>query len=1246
MIFHPKILFVALLCSAVSTTMRAPPLSLWGKVAEFNVGCSHWRLEDGVSFPTLNQLTACLDLKFKAPASAQWTAFMYRLPDTQCVGLGLGGRRDRLVVWLFGTEWTTLPISLALKEWHSLCMTWSHTKDGPMLYVNGTGMDLMAVQDSSPSCCKLAPNGTLTLGAAHKLVDGNVQILLSTILMGTVSLFRLWAQERSRQEVTSLKCTEGDLLRWDSHLWDTRVCAPIPDPTLKCEWSIYTVNLKFNIIRYDGNNTELYTARDVAHRWLRDVLPSSIYLHRVSVFEAARSSAKDANTLATLSEDKPVRATSSSINRFDCLVYVSVIPCVDVAAVQDTMHANLGAPYHGFGSLIQVLADVASIQTTPVASFSPPVTTRSPPVTTFTLTTSALTSTYTETSPNISGQLYFEVKVNVSIRGECEAEHLLATWLNNTLPDHTMTVLDLQLLPKHHRLKRSSGSDLSIWDGVSSNIASRERFIFQVEVKMLPTHSQEAEDQIRDLLLSPYNQGSVSIEPEDVQICRILIVTCQSESQQTRRGLFEWPVTPGGKNASQPCPKNPQRHATRHCKLSLSTQWMAPDLQECPLVVETIPDLDIVEVTPDNAMDVVEMMQGLLKNHSKLSYRELDTVLNKLKDVVDVSVVTPILGTAVINTISDILESPSFLIPFTNTILNITEAVGDRMVVLENSSSLVAPAVVVSMVDVVPGEFAGLTFGVSSDGMGSKPEIFLNRFPLKDTVAFIALPSILQHSFPPNQSPPRVQFQFYGIPQLFRDNHKKQILNSLVVSASVSNTTSQIQDLQVDIQITLRHLQPSYPHMDTQCVYWNFNKNNGRGGWDPRGCRKHNSSLDFTTCLCDHLTHFGVLLDVSRTPVDKANEHILTIITYGGCGVSSLFLGITVLTYTAFHKLRQDYPSKILINLSLALLGLNLAFLLDSWLSSWGMDGLCVAAAAALHYFLLASFTWMGLEGVNMYFALVKVFNVYVPAYMLKFCALGWGIPLIICVLVLIVNREAYGHLYNDVHTRMEPIANSDSFCWFQDDITFYVSVVAYALLVFLFNIAVFVVVLIQIRHMRATSPSGTRGGLMHDLKGIVTLTLLLGLTWTVGFFTWGPARLVLLYMFSVLNAMQGMFIFLFHCLMKENVRRQWRIHLCFGKFLLEEHSEWSHSASVAKPAQRVPSVRSVKSSSTDSTSASYESSQRGWSCKRPDLGLFINPLTFPRAQTSYPGVGAVPNPTTRVTKPAHPAVGTGQHGH
>lgn len=89
--------------------------------------------------------------------------------------------------------------------------------------------------------------------------------------------------------------------------------------------------------------------------------------------------------------------------------------------------------------------------------------------------------------------------------------------------------------------------------------------------------------------------------------------------------------------------------------------------------------------------------------------------------------------------------------------------------------------------------------------------------------------------------------------------------------------------------------------------------------------------------------------------------------------------------------MRQDYPSKILINLSAALLGLSMTFLLNSWLSSFSDYGLCISTAAVLHYFLLASFTWMGLEAVHMYLALVRIFNSYVSFYMLKLCAVGWG---------------------------------------------------------------------------------------------------------------------------------------------------------------------------------------------------------------------------------------------------------------
>lgn len=100
-----------------------------------------------------------------------------------------------------------------------------------------------------------------------------------------------------------------------------------------------------------------------------------------------------------------------------------------------------------------------------------------------------------------------------------------------------------------------------------------------------------------------------------------------------------------------------------------------------------------------------------------------------------------------------------------------------------------------------------------------------------------------------------------------------------------------------------------------------------------------------------------------------------------------------------FRKIRRDYPSKILIQLCAALLLLNLVFLLDSWIALYNTRGFCISVAAFLHYFLLVSFTWMGLEAFHMYLALVKVFNTYIRKYILKFCIVGWGMYKFPCVL-------------------------------------------------------------------------------------------------------------------------------------------------------------------------------------------------------------------------------------------------------
>ncbi|XP_052669458.1 adhesion G-protein coupled receptor G4 isoform X2 [Harpia harpyja] len=410
------------------------------------------------------------------------------------------------------------------------------------------------------------------------------------------------------------------------------------------------------------------------------------------------------------------------------------------------------------------------------------------------------------------------------------------------------------------------------------------------------------------------------------------------------------------------------------------------------------------------------------------------------------------------------------------------------------------------------------------------------------------------------------------------------------------------------------------------CVFWDFWKNNGLGGWNTSGCEMEYTDMNYTICFCNHLTHFGVLLDLSRTEIDTTHDRILTLISYAGCGASSLFLGITLVTYLALETLRRDNPSKILLNLCAALLMLNVVFLTNSWLSSFNQPGFCITVAVLLHCFLLAAFTWMCLESVHFYLALVKVFNIYVPKYILKCCIAGWGIPAIVITIVLIINKDFYG---NGSHSESNPFSN---FCWIQENMVFYISVVAYIFLIFLTNTAMFITVLLQIHAVKTRTQKRSRfwkKGFLQDLKSAFSLMLLLGLTWGFVFFAWGAVRIFFLYLFSIFNTLQGFFIFVFHCLMKEEVVKQCRLHFCWGRFRLSNYSDWSGSGATAASTPRhlnhKSSSQALWSLNSNGTSSTFNGSDF-LPRTSPDINFRIaevhyNPSAVPPedAETKHP---------------------------
>ncbi|KAJ6667599.1 hypothetical protein lerEdw1_016720 [Lerista edwardsae] len=574
----------------------------------------------------------------------------------------------------------------------------------------------------------------------------------------------------------------------------------------------------------------------------------------------------------------------------------------------------------------------------------------------------------------------------------------------------------------------------------------------------------------------------------------------------------------------------------------------------------------------------------------------IEKIVSELERNLSAEEISPSLARQMVNKVSELLDVPqSQISPMSKRIIKIVDAIGLKLNFSTESIDLTSPSLALAVLKVNSSHFSTVSFSVKNT---SDLQVTLGNQISANGAGTITLPSSILTNLPSEamHQASRITFNFFEKTTLFQDPSLKNLsLISHVISSSVANVT--VNNLKTNVTVTLQNARPTQENLTVRCAFWNFTNNGGKGGWAYEGCVVKERRTNETVCSCNHLTSFGVLLDLSRnTTVSPTQVLILTFITYIGCGLSAIFLSVTLVTYIAFEKIRRDYPSKILIQLCIALLLLNLVFLLDSWIALSNIRGLCISVAVFLHYFLLVSFTWMGLEAFHMYLALVKVFNTYVRKYILKFCVVGWGmyilfaftwVPAIVVAIVLAINPDNYGlGSYGNF-----PNGSPDEFCWINNNIVFYITVVGYFCTIFLLNVSMFIVVLIQLCRIKKKKQLGAqRKTSIQDLRSVAGLTFLLGITWGFAFFAWGPINLVFMYLFAIFNTLQGFFIFIFYCVAKENVRKQWRRYLCCGKYRLAENSDWSRTATNGLKKQNVNQGVSSSSNSLQSNSNSTNS--------------------------------------------------------
>uniref|UniRef100_A0A8C2E6S6 Adhesion G protein-coupled receptor L2a n=1 Tax=Cyprinus carpio TaxID=7962 RepID=A0A8C2E6S6_CYPCA len=345
-------------------------------------------------------------------------------------------------------------------------------------------------------------------------------------------------------------------------------------------------------------------------------------------------------------------------------------------------------------------------------------------------------------------------------------------------------------------------------------------------------------------------------------------------------------------------------------------------------------------------------------------------------------------------------------------------------------------------------------------------------------------------------------------------------VNSDVIAASINKESSRVF-ISEPVIFTLEHIDMQH-YYNSNCSFWNYSERTMMGYWSTQGCKLIHANKSHTTCSCSHLTNFAVLM-AHRELLVRFQELLLSVISRVGIVVSLICLAMSIFTFCFFRGLQSD-RNTIHKNLCINLFIAELIFLIGIDMTEPRMA--CSIIAGILHYFFLASFAWMCLEGVQLYLMLVDVFESEYSRRKYFYMA-GYLLPAVVVGVSAAVDYRSYG---------------TKKACWLRMDNHFIWSFIGPVTFIIMLNL-IFLLITMYKMMKNSTSLKPDSSRLEHIkswVMGGFALLCLLGLTWSFGLFFISESSVVLAYLFTIFNTFQGMFIFTFHCLLQKKVRREY----------------------------------------------------------------------------------------------------------
>ncbi|XP_074990251.1 adhesion G protein-coupled receptor E3-like [Calonectris borealis] len=345
-------------------------------------------------------------------------------------------------------------------------------------------------------------------------------------------------------------------------------------------------------------------------------------------------------------------------------------------------------------------------------------------------------------------------------------------------------------------------------------------------------------------------------------------------------------------------------------------------------------------------------------------------------------------------------------------------------------------------------------------------------------------------------------------------------LNSRVVGGTVGKPGVTFN---VTFNVTLQHRTALRAGEEPRCVSWQAVGT--KGCWTPSGCTRVGGDTLRSICACTHFSTFAILTAIR--PITES--WALTVVTYVGMSVSLVCLFLAIITFLLCRSL-WSVSVTLHLQLSICLFAADLLFLVA--VTHTANRLVCAITAGFLHYLFLACFAWMFLEGLHLFLTVrnLRVLN-YTSASRFRkryIYPVGYGTPAIVVAISAAVHPDGYG---------------TEHYCWLSMEGGFIWSFLGPVCVIILVNLLFFLTTLWILRdklsslNADVTALKTTR---LMTFKALAHVCIL-GCTWALGLLQAQGDNIAVAFVFTIINSLQGAFIFLVHCVLNRQVTEQYR---------------------------------------------------------------------------------------------------------